>query len=172
VEIEPVKPVESPKNIFVIDTKMFDFDKYMSAYIVSGKEIALIDTGLPTQIDAVRAGIESHGISHLKRNCRIPDKNYLNMKARISSQVMTRRCCHTCGTPVATTDTNIREYAARSHPVPVDFLSSVNSLCSTSRPSLIEYYCPSCRTLLSVDIVLKDELEMVRPEFLLGIGKS
>lgn len=27
----------------------------------------------------------------IRRNCRIPDKNYLNMKARISSQMMTRR---------------------------------------------------------------------------------
>jgi glyoxylase-like metal-dependent hydrolase (beta-lactamase superfamily II) len=35
----------------------------MSAYIVAGKEIALIDTGLPTQIDAVRAGIKAHGFS-------------------------------------------------------------------------------------------------------------
>ncbi len=50
-------------NIYVIDTKMFDFDKYMSAYIVAGKEIALIDTGLPSQIDAVRAGIRAHGFS-------------------------------------------------------------------------------------------------------------
>jgi glyoxylase-like metal-dependent hydrolase (beta-lactamase superfamily II) len=35
----------------------------MSAYIVAGKEIALIDTGLPSQIDAVRAGIRAHGFS-------------------------------------------------------------------------------------------------------------
>ena len=50
-------------NIYVIDTKMFGFDNYMSAYIVAGKEIALIDTGLPTQLDAVRAGIKGHGFS-------------------------------------------------------------------------------------------------------------
>jgi N-methylhydantoinase B len=29
--------------------------------------------------------------SILRRNCRIPEKNYLNMKARVSSQIMTRR---------------------------------------------------------------------------------
>jgi glyoxylase-like metal-dependent hydrolase (beta-lactamase superfamily II) len=54
---------ERLNNIYVIDTKMFDFDKYMSAYIVAGNEIALIDTGLPSQIDAVRAGIRAHGFS-------------------------------------------------------------------------------------------------------------
>lgn len=54
---------ERHNNVYVIDTKMFGFDNYMSAYIVVGKEIALIDTGLPTQIDAVRAGIKAHGFS-------------------------------------------------------------------------------------------------------------
>jgi len=54
---------ERHNNVYVIDTKMFGFDNYMSAYIVAGKEIALIDTGLPTQIDAVRAGIKAHGFS-------------------------------------------------------------------------------------------------------------
>jgi glyoxylase-like metal-dependent hydrolase (beta-lactamase superfamily II) len=48
-------------NIYMIDTKMFGFDNYMSAYIVEGEEIALIDTGLPTQIEAVRRGIKKHG---------------------------------------------------------------------------------------------------------------
>jgi glyoxylase-like metal-dependent hydrolase (beta-lactamase superfamily II) len=65
-----MNPNERLHNIYVIDTKMFDFDRYMSAYIVAGKEIALIDTGLPSQIDAVRAGIRAHGfafsdISHI-----------------------------------------------------------------------------------------------------------
>lgn len=50
-------------NVYVIDTKMFGFDNYMSAYLVQGKELALIDTGLPNQLDAVRAGIEAHGFS-------------------------------------------------------------------------------------------------------------
>ena len=35
--------------------------------------------------------IQDDVYSILRRNCRIPDKNYLNMKARISSQMMTRR---------------------------------------------------------------------------------
>lgn len=57
-------------NVYTIDTKMFGFDNYMSAYIVEGEEIALIDTGLPTQFGAVCRGIRAHGfdvgdISHV-----------------------------------------------------------------------------------------------------------
>jgi glyoxylase-like metal-dependent hydrolase (beta-lactamase superfamily II) len=48
-------------NVFVIDTRMFSFKQYNAAYIVKGKEVALIDTGLPDQIDTVRAGIRAHG---------------------------------------------------------------------------------------------------------------
>lgn len=65
-------------NIYVIDTNMF-FRNYMSAYLVVGKEIALIDTGLPTQLEAVRAGIKAHGfsvsdISHIfVTHCEHPD---------------------------------------------------------------------------------------------------
>lgn len=50
-------------NVYVIDTKMWGFDHYMSAYLVEGKEVALIDTGEPKQIEAVRAGIKAHGFS-------------------------------------------------------------------------------------------------------------
>ena len=48
-------------NVYVIDTKMFGFDQYCSAFIVAGKEIALIDTGAATSADAVRDGIKAHG---------------------------------------------------------------------------------------------------------------
>ena len=50
-------------NVYVIDTRMFGFENYMSAYLVEGKELALIDTGLPNQLEAVRAGIKAHGFS-------------------------------------------------------------------------------------------------------------
>jgi glyoxylase-like metal-dependent hydrolase (beta-lactamase superfamily II) len=50
-------------NVYVIDTKMFGFEHYMSAFLVAGKELALIDTGLPDQLEAVRAGIKEHGFS-------------------------------------------------------------------------------------------------------------
>ena len=62
--------VDRADNVFVVDTKMFGFNQYNAAYIVKGKEVALIDTGLPDQIDAVRAAIRAHGffpgdISHI-----------------------------------------------------------------------------------------------------------
>lgn len=50
-------------NVYVIDTKMFGFDRYNSAYIIEGKEIALIDTGTASSTEAVRAGIKAHGFS-------------------------------------------------------------------------------------------------------------
>ncbi len=50
-------------NVYVIDTKMFGFEHYMSAFLIAGKELALIDTGLPNQLKAVRAGIKAHGFS-------------------------------------------------------------------------------------------------------------
>jgi glyoxylase-like metal-dependent hydrolase (beta-lactamase superfamily II) len=53
----------SADNVYTIDTKMFGFDNYMSAFLVKGKELALIDTGLPDQFEAVCDGIKSHGFS-------------------------------------------------------------------------------------------------------------
>jgi glyoxylase-like metal-dependent hydrolase (beta-lactamase superfamily II) len=50
-------------NVYVIDTRMFGFEHYMSAFLVEGKELALIDTGLPDQLETVRAGIKKHGFS-------------------------------------------------------------------------------------------------------------
>jgi glyoxylase-like metal-dependent hydrolase (beta-lactamase superfamily II) len=55
--------LEQLNNIYAIDTRMFGFDRYMSAYIVEGREIALVDTGLPNQFEAVRAGIRARGFS-------------------------------------------------------------------------------------------------------------
>lgn len=50
-------------HIYVIDANMFDFAEYMSCYLVQGKALALVDTGLPNQLDAVLAGIEEHGFA-------------------------------------------------------------------------------------------------------------
>ena len=66
-------------NVYAIDTKMFGFDRYSSCFLVEGKEIALIDSGLPNQYEAVRAGIKTHGfsvndISHIfVTHCEHPD---------------------------------------------------------------------------------------------------
>jgi N-methylhydantoinase B len=75
--------------------------------------------------------------------------------------------CSSCGTPICFTSENLREYMSRSQPIPIDFLSPVNRFCADPTFSMIEYSCPDCGTLLSVDIVRKEELETVRPEFLL-----
>jgi len=50
-------------NVYVIDTNMFGFPHYQSCYLVEGKEVVLIDTGLPSQLDVVRSGIKKHGFS-------------------------------------------------------------------------------------------------------------
>ncbi len=54
---------EQVDNVYVIDTKMFGFDRYHSAYIVEGKKIALIDTGTANSTEAVRAAIKAHGFA-------------------------------------------------------------------------------------------------------------
>ena len=54
---------ERVDNVYTIDTKMFGFDRYHSAYLVKGKEIALVDTGMADQLQTVRDGIKAHGFS-------------------------------------------------------------------------------------------------------------
>lgn len=55
--------LERLNNIYAVDTKMWGLGKYMAAYLVKGKELALIDTGVPSQLEAVRAGIKAWGFS-------------------------------------------------------------------------------------------------------------
>lgn len=50
-------------NIYMIDSKMFGFEKYSSIYLLKGRKNALIDTGLPTQLETVRKGIKMHNLS-------------------------------------------------------------------------------------------------------------
>jgi len=54
---------ERVDNVYMIDTKMFGFDKYNAAYLVKGKEIALVDTGGPGRLETVKKGIKAHGFS-------------------------------------------------------------------------------------------------------------
>ena len=54
---------KQPGNIYIIDTKMFGFERYMSGFIVTGKEVALVDTGFPAQINTVRDAIKAHGFA-------------------------------------------------------------------------------------------------------------
>ena len=55
--------VEQVCNIYAIDTNMCSYPKYMSAFVIASKKSALIDTGLPTQIDVVRENIKATGVS-------------------------------------------------------------------------------------------------------------
>jgi glyoxylase-like metal-dependent hydrolase (beta-lactamase superfamily II) len=50
-------------NIYAIDTNMWNFDHYMSVYLVVGKEIALVDAGWPNKLDYVVSGIKKAGYS-------------------------------------------------------------------------------------------------------------
>jgi glyoxylase-like metal-dependent hydrolase (beta-lactamase superfamily II) len=50
-------------NVYVIDTMMFGFEHYQSSYIIAGEKIALIDTGIPSQLDTVRKNIQKQGFS-------------------------------------------------------------------------------------------------------------
>lgn len=50
-------------NVYMIDTHMFGFPQFNAAYIVAGKEVALIDTGAPLSLDIVRHGIKRHGFA-------------------------------------------------------------------------------------------------------------
>lgn len=55
--------IKRADNVYLIDATMFGFKNYMSIFLVQGKELALIDTGLPDSLEAVRAGIKAHGFS-------------------------------------------------------------------------------------------------------------
>ncbi len=71
--------VNQMNNVYLIDTHMFGFPNFNAAYIVAGKEIALIDTGAPLSLEIVREGIKKHGfsipdISHIFiTHCEHPD---------------------------------------------------------------------------------------------------
>ena len=71
--------IERSDNVFLIDTHMFGFKQFQSSYIVAGKEVALIDTGVPPSLEIVREAIKKHGfaitdISHIfVTHCEHPD---------------------------------------------------------------------------------------------------
>ena len=55
--------VERLDNIYTIDAKMFGFRQYCAAFLVKGQELALIDTGLASQTEALFSGIREHGFA-------------------------------------------------------------------------------------------------------------
>ncbi len=52
---------EQFENIYCVDTRMFGFREYCAAYLVKGKELALIDTGMASQKNALLEGIHANG---------------------------------------------------------------------------------------------------------------
>jgi glyoxylase-like metal-dependent hydrolase (beta-lactamase superfamily II) len=71
--------IERLDNIYVLDTKMHGLDYYMSSFLVKGKELALVDTCMPNQFEALRSAINSCGfeLSDISRiiltHCEHPD---------------------------------------------------------------------------------------------------
>ncbi len=57
-----MKYIDNFENVYMIDTKFFGFDKYGSVFIVKGEQVALIDTGLPNQYQALLSGMKKHGV--------------------------------------------------------------------------------------------------------------
>ena len=54
---------EQHNNVYCIDSMMFGFKNYQSCYIVAGKEVVLIDSGISPQIEAFKKGMKKHGFS-------------------------------------------------------------------------------------------------------------
>ncbi len=77
--------------------------------------------------------------------------------------------CGTCVRPICPENANIREYLMKSKPISIGCFSKVNRLCPEPAAFLIEYYCPSCCTLLSTDIVLEEEAQTSWPGFELSV---
>jgi glyoxylase-like metal-dependent hydrolase (beta-lactamase superfamily II) len=50
-------------NVYLVDTQMFGFEQFHSAYIVAGDEVALIDTGAPLSWDVIRGRIQACGFA-------------------------------------------------------------------------------------------------------------
>jgi glyoxylase-like metal-dependent hydrolase (beta-lactamase superfamily II) len=57
------KYIMQSDNVYTIDTKMAGFDNYMSCYLVKGKDLAMVDTGLPHKYEFVNAAIKNYGFS-------------------------------------------------------------------------------------------------------------
>jgi N-methylhydantoinase B len=111
--------------------------------------------------------LKAQGIEYKDLKTTQVVSDFLEVRVPESRQGSPVIFCSSCGTPICFTSENMREYMARSQPIPINFLSPVNDFCADPSFSMIEYSCTDCGTLLSVDIVRKEELETVRPELLL-----
>jgi len=66
-------------NVYAIDSQMFGYPHYASCYLIKGKKLAMVDTGMPEHLNDVLAGIKSYGfnvedITHVfVTHCEHPD---------------------------------------------------------------------------------------------------
>jgi N-methylhydantoinase B len=124
----------------------------------------------PARERDMKQWLEECGVDYGNLKLTRAVSDFLEVRASPSDPAIAVIGCVTCGSPLCTAEENLREYLSRSGPIPPDFLSPVNSYRVDPRFSMIEYSCPYCGTLLSVDIVLDTELDTVRPEFYLKVG--
>ena len=91
------KYLERADNVYLVDTHMFGFPHFNAAYIVAGREVALIDTGAPLSAEIVRNAIKKHGfsiqdISHIfVTHCEHPDHSG-NVGRFITENTRATRC--------------------------------------------------------------------------------
>ena len=50
-------------NVYAIDSMMFGYAHYASCYLIKGKELAMVDTGMPEHLNDVVAGIKAWGFN-------------------------------------------------------------------------------------------------------------
>ena len=55
--------ITKSENVYMLDTHMFGFNRFQSCYLVAGKQLALIDAGVATSFEIVRAAIQNHGFA-------------------------------------------------------------------------------------------------------------
>lgn len=133
----------------------------------AAKRRAILDRRLERKamkISNMVARLRAKGVSANDLKTMQIASDFLEVKAANGVAVLT---CTTCGVPFCFSDETMREHLARSRPIATGFLSPVNDYRADDIFSMIEYSCPHCGTLLSVDIVTSADLDTIRPEFLL-----
>jgi len=124
----------------------------------------------PAHIRDMKKWLQERGILYEALTVSGKVSDFLEVRTSPSRPGMAVIVCAACGSPLCAADENLREFISRSGPISPDFLSPVNAYRADPRFSMIEYSCPQCGTLLSVDIVLDTELDTLRPEFRLVMG--
>lgn len=90
-------------NVYLLDTNFFGFPRFNAAYVVKGeKKTALIDTGHPPQLEAVRKELDRVGVSAkdidyiFVTHCEHPDHSG-NVGSLIKENPNIKVCINPCG---------------------------------------------------------------------------